>query len=373
MKYLTVRWKICYIEDEVISMAFIRSKLQIDEEFGLQLKDFRNQYQVKAKDVAAYMDKSAAYVSKLEKGEIHQIDKDEFVKMVNFISSSEDGYQLFCERIIGTMNPEALDSSIVANNFDWLDRTLPIPEEYCIYVKKKFQECDISICEFADYINKNDDLDNKFLKEQKIDLMSVEKNTWFPYYEADSNRVRRLCIIVEITPEDIEEIIQRKTAKTTYLFLYVILYHIYKIQELNKQLFLEESTRVNIKRKTTNKLNEFKIYTLSDKAKFISQARNETELQKILNSFDIKNQELMRELIGGISYLSEQDVEYTNNKLEGVIANLREDPSFSLSYMALPLERLFNMSYKVKKDFLEGVIELIQKCSNSVNDELEKF
>lgn len=373
IKRLTGDDWICYSYIGVINMALSGSRLHIDEEFGLQLKDFRNQYQVKAKDVAAYMEKSAAYISKLEKGEIRQIDKDEFVKMVNYISSSENGYQLFCERIIGTMNPDALERSTIANNFDWIDRILPVPEEYSIYIKKKIIEDNISFEELADYINKNDDLDNKFLQEHKIDLVSAEKNIWMPYYEADSKTMRRNYIVAKISAKEIEDIVERKENKTTYLYLYIILYHIYKLRELKKHLILEESTRTNIKRKTNNKLNELKIYTLSDKAMAISQANNETELKTVLNSFDLKNQELMNELIRGIYYLSEQDVEYTNSKLEGVIANLRNDPSFSLAYMALPLDKIFALQPKVKRDFLDRVNELIEKSTSVVKDKLEKY
>ncbi len=354
-------------------MAILRNKLIVDEEFGSQLKDFRNQYKVKAKDVAIYMNKSAAYISKLEKGEIHQIDKEEFVNMVNFISSSPNGYQLFCERIIGTMVPEALDGSTIARNFDWVDRTLPIPEEYCQYINKKLKDANIDITELTNYINMNDDLDERFLQEQGIDKETVEKNSWIPYFEADSKNVKRTLIIVEITEKEVENIVHRRIKKTSYLYLYVILYHIYKMQELDVRLSLKESERINIKRKTSNKLNDFKIYTLSDKAKVISQTNNETELVNVLNTFDIKNQELMRELIDGIFYLSEQDVEYTNSKLEGVLANLREEPSFSLAYMALPLDKMFNLSFKAKKEFLEGVGLLIEKCASAVSTELEKF
>lgn len=348
-------------------------KLHIDEEFGLQLKDFRNQYQVKAKDVAVHMEKSAAYISKLEKGEIHQINKDEFVKMVNYISSSDKGYQLFCERIIGTLEVEKLEQSTLASNFDWIDRALPIPEEYSAYIKKKIMDSAIELEELANYINQNDDLDKEFLEEQNIDLATAEKNVWIPYYEADRNSVKRNYIVVEISREEIENIIDRKIRKTSYLYLYVILYHIYKMQELNKKIFLEESRRINLKRKTTNKLNEFKIYTLSDKTRAISQASNETELGEVLNNFDIKSQKLISELVGGISYLSEQDVEYTNQKLEGIIANLKKEPSFSLAYMALPLEKMFDLPIKAKKDFLLGVLELIEKSTNAVGNELEKY
>lgn len=354
-------------------MALSTNRLHIDEELGLQLKDFRNQYQIKAKDVAAYMKKSAAYISKLEKGDIQQIDKDEFVKMVNYISSSPNGYQLFCERIIGTMNPDALESSTIANNFDWIDRVLPVPEEYCIYIKRKIIESNISFEKLANYINKNDDLDNRFLQEHKIDLLSAEKNIWMPYYEADSNTIRRNYIVAEISAKEIEDIVEQRVNKATYLYLYIILYHIYKFLELSKHLVLEESARTNIKRKTNNKLNEFKIYTLSDKAKAISQVNNETELKTVLSSFDLKNQELLKELIREISCLSEQDVEYTNSKLEGVIANLKRDSSFSLAYMALPLEKIFALQPKVKREFLNSVNELIEKSANVVKDKLEKY
>lgn len=354
-------------------MAIIKNKLHIDEELGLQLKDFRNQFQVKAKDVATHIGKSAAYISKLEKGEIHQIDKEEFVKIVDFISNSENGYQLFCERIIGTMDPESLEFSTIVKNFDWVDRTLPIPEDYCSYVNTKIRELNISLSEFTDYINSNDDLDNTFLQEQKINKDTAEKNTWLSYYEADSNHVRRVYIIVNISEHELEDIIQQHVIKTSYLYLYVILYNIYKLQVLNKQLILDEHSRLNIRKKTIKKLTDFKIYTLSDKAKAISQVQNETDLENVLNAFDIKNQKLTRKLVSCISCLSEQDVEYTNRKLENMLANLSAEPSFSLAFMALPTEKLADLPYTAKKNFLKNVNTLIEKCLNADSNELEKF
>lgn len=354
-------------------MAIVRNKLHVDKELGLQVKEFRNQYHKKAKDVAAYIEKSAAYISKLEKGEIHQIDKEDFVKMVNYITDSENGYQLFCERIIGAMDPEVLDGSTIAHNFDWIERTLPIPEDYCSYIKKKMHELNVNVRDLADYINLNDDLDKKFLQEQNINPNAVEKNTWLPYYEADSKNIRRNYIIVKISDKEIEEILQQQITKTSYLYLYILLYHIYKLQELNKQLLLDCSSRKKIKKKTIKKLSEYKIYTLADKANAISNVSNEAELENVLNASDVKSQKLMRELIGGISYLAEQDVEYTNQKLECVLANLKNDPSFSLAYMALPLEKIFTLPYNLKKAFLESIKILIDKCSTSINDELERF
>ena len=70
-------------------------RIRLDETLGLYLKEFRTQYKVKGKDVAEHIGKSAAYISKLEKGQIQQIDRKEFVKITNYIAKSEEGYFLF--------------------------------------------------------------------------------------------------------------------------------------------------------------------------------------------------------------------------------------------------------------------------------------
>ena len=66
-------------------------EIKLSEVTGLRLKEFRTQYKVKAKDVAEMLGKSPAYISKLEKGQIQQIDKIEFEKILNFIANDDDG------------------------------------------------------------------------------------------------------------------------------------------------------------------------------------------------------------------------------------------------------------------------------------------
>ena len=61
-------------------------KIKLSENIGLQLKEFRTKYKVKGKDIAELLGKSPAYVSKLEKGQIQQIEKDELVKITNYIT-----------------------------------------------------------------------------------------------------------------------------------------------------------------------------------------------------------------------------------------------------------------------------------------------
>ena len=84
-------------------------KIKLSENIGLQLKEFRTKYKVKGKDIAELLGKSPAYVSKLEKGQIQQIEKDELVKITNYITQSNEGYYLFCEKIAETADAKELD------------------------------------------------------------------------------------------------------------------------------------------------------------------------------------------------------------------------------------------------------------------------
>ena len=94
-------------------------KIKLSENIGLQLKEFRTKYKVKGKDIAELLGKSSAYVSKLEKGQIHQIEKDELVKITNYITQSDEGYYLFCEKIAETADAKELNHNIWLINFDF--------------------------------------------------------------------------------------------------------------------------------------------------------------------------------------------------------------------------------------------------------------
>ena len=151
-------------------------KIKLSENIGLQLKEFRTKYKVKGKDIAELLGKSPAYVSKLEKGQIQQIEKDELVKITNYITQSNEGYYLFCEKIAETADAKELDHDIWLMNFDLVDRKLPVPIELVKEIKQRMMELDITSEALATYINQNEDLTFDFLLEHRIDPNAVEKN-----------------------------------------------------------------------------------------------------------------------------------------------------------------------------------------------------
>lgn len=355
-------------------MATTHGKLNMTSEIGEKLKDFRNQYKVKAKDLAEHLGKSGAYISKLEKGEIRTIEKQEFVKITNFITKTENGYETFCETVAALVDSEFIERSALLLNFDWVDRKIPIPDELLKYINDKIEKNNIDIVKLIEYINSNEDLDENFFVEQNLDKADLEFNTFMPYYEADSNTVSRNFILVHLEYEEISKILCGKIKKTSYLCIYSILYHIFKTIERKTCVFLDDGIKNNIKKKTENKLISYKFYTLSNKRSLLNKAKEAIEPQDVLSSFDCKNRDLMSSIVGTLSALSDYDVDYMNKKMEMISRNLRsKDPSFAVAYMALDIEKLAIKPIKIKREFLNGVSELVEKCLNMEDDEFEKY
>lgn len=68
------------------------TKINVTTEIASKLKEFRISKNIKSKDVAAHINKTPAYYSKLEKATIKTIDKNSLEEILNFIANSNDGY-----------------------------------------------------------------------------------------------------------------------------------------------------------------------------------------------------------------------------------------------------------------------------------------
>lgn len=351
-------------------------KIKLSESIGLQLKEFRTKYQVKGKDIAELLGKSPAYISKLEKGQIQQIEKDELVKITNYITQSNDGYYLFCEKIAEKADAKELDHDIWLLNFDWVDRKLPVTGDLVEEIKQRMKELEISSEELAAYINQNEDLSFEFLLEHKIDPNFVEKNVWVPYQEADSIEHPHTLIFLEVESKKIEAFIDGKIKKCEYIFPYAIVYHLLKWGHKKQGEVLDDALCDSCKEKAEDILLKHKFYSLSVQAKCSAKSSSQEEYFKVLNDFDIDNMEYVSTILSEISFLSKYDVSYTNEKLKSIVENMEKcDSSFVLAYMSLSLAGIKDLQPSLKKKFLQDVIELIKEYSNitETGENIERY
>ena len=86
--------------------------IKINTENAAKLKDFRIKHRVKSKDLALFIGKSPAYISKLEHGDIQHLSKDVLIKITNYISGDENGYTEFCQSVIESKDPDTSEKDI---------------------------------------------------------------------------------------------------------------------------------------------------------------------------------------------------------------------------------------------------------------------
>lgn len=372
----------CFLHDTITNKTendgdyYMVTKIRLSDSLGLQLKEFRMQHQVKAKDIADFIGKSPAYVSKLEKGQIKQISKKELVKITNFITSSDDGYYLFCEKIASIANPKEFERDTLLLNFDLIERKLPISNEVINELRERMEVLNISSQDLAKHINLNEDLGSDFLLEHKIDINAIEKNIWIPYQEADFTETSRNFILLEYNPERIEKFINGKIQKCEYMFPFAMLYHLLKTSYKIKGKILDENLIKSCQEEAEQILLKHKFYSLSVQSRFGAQSNTKEEYKKLLSNFDVDNMEYISQILNGIHFLSSYDVEYTNKKLKAIVDNFKEcDPSFSLAFMATPLLGIKKLQTSFKKEFLNEVLKLVEKYSElaNTNENVEKY
>ena len=76
------------------------AKVYVTQELAETIKSIRLQNKILSKDLANIIDKSPAYVTKLEKGEIQTIDIDELNKIFNYIIGDDTSFDETIQKII---------------------------------------------------------------------------------------------------------------------------------------------------------------------------------------------------------------------------------------------------------------------------------
>jgi transcriptional regulator with XRE-family HTH domain len=348
------------------------AKIEMTLEIGRKIKEWRLQYNVKSKDLAEHINKSPAYISKLEKGDIKQIENTLFKDIIVYISGNPNGYEKFMAKVTEDISSDELDKNTLFLNFDKIERKIPIPETLVDFINLKMSILNIDSDKICEYINKNEDLDEEFIKEHSIVKENTPLNRWIAYstFDPQGNEVKRNYIFINCKAEKLIKILSRELDRCNYTFMFAVIYHILKIenygncQVIDKEKYKEETNRI---------LLSNKFYSLYDKNKFGEQSNTVKEYEELLSDFDRENRVLINDLLRLISAMSDYDVKYANDKLSKIVQNTKSETSFSLSFMALSLNPLKNVSVVLKKEFLEKVEDLIQSYKEMPDSKIEKY
>lgn len=333
------------------------AKVYVTQELAETLKELRIQYKVQAKNLAKALEKSPAYISKLERGGIQTISKEDLEKILKCITINTDDFGKIAEKISDLLtikySNEEIKKQIWFYNFDMVYRKIPIPVEIIDEINKKIKILNINRTYLFDRINSNEALP----EEDKYDD-SITYNEWY-------NSSIGLCIKLKLSPREFNDFLDGKLISTSYIYPYSMLTYLFKIEfENSKREDINPSFQY-YENLATQVLNKHKFYSLIEKSALTRNQQINEEKDSILTSFDKENSEIINTMLNHFKFLTDSNIIVANERLKAFTENLNFDIGFMSKIISLEFSKLEKTSYERKKQFILDLQNLIDSYSNN--------
>ena len=289
------------------------------------LNELRANIRMNMRDMAKAIDKSPAYITKLEKGEIHTMELITLSKWIEKVYGDDIESTInTIDYIYGILRTDEMTSSKEDSiksyeNFSDAYALISVPDGLKQYINCQIKDLGVNL-------------------ENVVDKMKSEANDGKFDYEA------------------IECIFQDGNTYSEYTTILTILFTINKIKEE-----MEKEDKINIKQI----LNEYEFYSIRERFNHFGRKGYSKDYSLFDRNID--------NLVSSFEKISSQDIGYTNKKMESIIKNLNNDLGLSFAYMSLNLSSLSNIPYNIKDEFLHKVKELIEEYSTKGKNRMQIY
>ncbi|MBQ9842003.1 MAG: helix-turn-helix domain-containing protein [Clostridia bacterium] len=330
-------------------------KIVVTDRLADTLKMLRMQNGIKSKDLAQHLGKTPGYVSKLEKGEVKNIDLEAVESIFLFLLGDDYKKSEIWEQIYASLQIKyskgEMKKEIWFSNFDTVYRYIPIPDSLVDFINDKLTELTISRETLLSRINAND-----AISERERNDDSVELNKW--YFSAETGRP---SIKINMSLRELTSILEKEEPSYPYIYLLCIVYHLLKIEKFGNALNLGNHDIDQLNEEATNVLNSHKFYSIVERDALVSKAHSQEEIMSLLSSFDNQNAKLISNILEELKFASDIDVRMTNQRLEQFLKNLSENVWFTLKMISLDYHLLEPVDVEQRKAFIKEVEALIRK------------
>lgn len=327
------------------------------------IRNIRLQNKIQAKQLAAHINKSAAYISKLENGKIQTVDTDELYSILQFISREESFIDL-AEQIYKSLklkySAKEIDDQLWFVNFETVECLLPLPDSLINELNSRVEQLGITRHYLVTRINANE-----ALTEEDKNNNAIPFNQWYQSRENGDSQSIKIML-----PEDrLNDLLDKKYDVAPYIFVFCILFYLLKIEKYNETIHISSDSNVDLQNETTAILNSFKFFSISEKDRLISEMHSQEEINSALSSFDRENITIVNSIISGFQFASEQNIKSTNKQLKAFEANMRWDLGFMLRLISLNYSELQKTSISNRRNLLNEINELINKYRGFSEDQ----
>lgn len=333
-------------------------KFEVTPMLAEAIRMARIQSHLASKDLAAHLNKSPAYISKLERGEVRTIEEAELTSILNFVlperKTLPDKLEALADSLSLRHTPLEISKQLWFENYDWVICKRTVPPALRRDIKEKLDAGQASIRAFCLLVNANTELPEHIRNDQNIPC-----NQWLEALPADDPG--NYIIKHKIYPSEIRRFLAADgEVEANYLFVFVLVRFLYWMIDFPGRDVLTKAEHQSIVRKTVEFLNEHEFFSASGKARLKQDGKMKEKLGFLLSANQPGDGLLIQELASLAETMGRLDAERAGKSLKGMNINLEWDPAFMLKLVSLPFYDLESMSFTNKKQLLTEMEGLLQ-------------
>ena len=340
------------------------ARVLVTQELADTLRSIRQQNKISAKSLSNHIQKSAAYISKLENGHIQTIDKDELYAILQFILQNEIDPNEAAEKIYASLkykySQKEIEEQLWFTNYDTVERMIPIPPSLIDEFNQQIEQYHISYQQLFERINANESL-----TPQELTDNTIVPNQWF---ESTRDGLNSQSIKIKLSDTQLKAILNKTQNSSPYVFILCIAYYLLKISQYGTRTVLDSAENKELMGRATNWLNAHRFYSISEKNKLITEHKDTEQIASLLSTFDRENISTINDIIGGFSAISEFDIQRANKQLNSLRENMHWDLGFMMRIMSIEFRVLKQTSVSNRKKLIIEIEELLEKY-RSLSDE----
>lgn len=327
----------------------------ITPELSDMIRSMRLQNRYTSSELANSINKSTAFISRIENGIIKTIDTDDLYRILKELIK-ENSESKIAEDIYNSLTikytSEEIKNQLWFTNYETVKCQIPIPVALIDDINTRLMKTNATRELLLQRINSNESLPEKEAKNESIPL-----NQWYTSKLGDQSY---RSIKIHITEKQLSSILNKSTQSCAYIFIMAISFYLFKIERYNEKITLTDAENLELMNTVTNYLNSYKYYSTSEKNRLLRGAKSQEEYRKILTSFDVEYYDLIIDIISGIKYASERNISDTNDKLRAFDKNMHWDLGFMLKIISLGYSDLEAITVTEKKKLIQDIEKIIK-------------
>ena len=331
------------------------ARVIVTPELADTLRSIRLQNKIQAKILAKHIEKSPAYISKLESGNIQSIDNHELHSILQFISCADNSLDDIAEKIYASLKykftKKEIEEQLWFTNFDTVERKIPIPASLVDVINAHVESLGITHEQLLGRINANEALEDE---ENNDD--SIPHNQWYHQGRIGGSAQ---SIRMQMSLKQLDDILNMEADVSPYIFVFATMFYILKTETYGSQVKISDEDNKELMAKTTAMLNQHKFFSIAAKNALLFERETQEEVFELFNTFDHDNMEIINKILSGFKFATEYNIKETNTQLKSFCDNMQWDLGFMLKLVSLDYKALEKTSVSNRRNLITAIEKLV--------------